>query len=95
MKTLAANLTTLGNLSGVFSVTDVWGKAPSGYVVTLDGGQLLQARCPNSPGLAFAVILFPGYMARGFGLLQSLAACCYEPRAVSGEDRLGLGELNA
>lgn len=92
---LPSGLSSLAGLSGMFSVSDAWGRAPSGYVVTLTDGVLTGASIPNSPGLAFKLEAFPSYMARGFGLLQSLAACCYEPRGLSNEDALGLGYLNA
>lgn len=88
---LSHSLPSLAGLSGRFHVSDAWGHAPSGYVVTVVNGELTGATCPNSPGLAFALESFPGYMARGFGLLQSLAACCYEPRGAGNEDALGLG----
>lgn len=92
---LSHSLQSVAGLSGTFSVSDAWGRAPSGYVVTLVNGKVTNATCPNSPGLAFGLDAFPSYMERGFGLLHSLAACCYEPRAVSNEDAMGLGLRHA
>lgn len=91
--TLPASLPSLATLSGTFSVRDAWDKAPSGYVVTLLDGKLVSATIPNSPDLAFKLDAFPSYMARGFGLLHSLAACCYEPRGRANEEAPMLGSL--
>ncbi len=94
LPSLSHSLPSLVGLSGRFSVTDCWGHAPSGYVVTVANGVLIGATIPNSPDLAFELGCFPSYMARGFGLLMSLSACCYEPRGAMGEDAMMLGEHN-